>query len=116
MYSVLPFLRCSGKGPWRGGEALGTENKSGRSWTAKRKQSGPWGGGTILCPDFASGYMYQLIELYTKTKKVTLWIVNLKKELEFLPCSFFFFFLILLIYLFIFYGCVGSSFLCEGFL
>ena len=30
-------------------------------------------------------------------------------------CSFFFFFLILFIYLFI-YGCIGSSFLCEGFL
>ena len=27
-----------------------------------------------------------------------------------------FFFLILFIYLFIIYGCVGSSFLCEGFL
>ena len=63
-----------------GGGALGTENKSGRSWTAKKKQRGPWGGGTILCPDFASGYMNQLIELYTKTKKVTLWIVNLTKR------------------------------------
>ena len=30
-------------------------------------------------------------------------------------CSFFFFFFKLFIYLFI-YGCVGSSFLCEGFL
>ena len=38
------------------------------------------------------------------------------KDCHFLM-SLFFFFLILFIYLFYFiYGCVGSSFLCEGFL
>ena len=62
--------------------------------------------------------MYDIHTPFTDTKSVTL--LECKNSCFISPTQsfglfYFFFFLILFIYLFI-YGCVGSSFLCEGFL
>ena len=74
----------------------------------------------ILCP-FSSWVVFFIIELYPSyIPDMNIWyipfpIYDLQYFLPFCSCLFTFFFFFNFIYLFI-YGCVGSSFLCEGFL
>ena len=83
----------------------------GLEWTLEMKQR------TAIC-----AMLSRSVHL-TSSRRVSCFLREIKHFPE-KPCEFFFFFLIhkalfffckLWVYLFI-YGCVGSSFLCEGFL
>ena len=63
---------------------------------------------------FLHEFMLSLLLLFSYNFCIVIFMDNLEATVFTLNSSFFFF-LILFIYLFI-YGCVGSSFLCKGFL